>query len=81
MAQPDGHPVVLEAEEARQAEERYQKLLEEVNQARELNPQVEQEKALLQEEKQAAEYRGDWRSRAQAHDMAQLTAELIACRM
>ena len=80
MAQPDGHPVVLEAEEARQAEERYQKLLEEVNQARELNQQLEREKAMLQEEKQAAEYRGDRRSRAQAHDMAQLTAELIAGR-
>ena len=51
MAQPDGHPVVLEAEEARQAEERYQKLLEEVNQARELNQQLEWEKAMLQEEK------------------------------
>ena len=61
---------MLEAEEARQAEERYQKLLEEVNQARELNQQLEREKAMLQEEKQAAEYRGDRRSRAQAHDMA-----------
>ena len=35
MAHPEGQPVVLGEEEARQAEERFQKLLEEVNQARE----------------------------------------------
>ena len=51
MAQLDGHPVVLEAEEARQAGERYQKLLEEVNPAQERNQQLERVKAILQEEK------------------------------
>ena len=51
MAQLDRHPIVLEVEEARQAEERYQKFLEEVNQARELNQQLEREKPMLQEEK------------------------------
>ena len=80
MAHPEGQPLVLGEEEARQAEERYQKLLEEVNQARERNQQLEREMAMLREERQAAEYRGDRRSRAQALDMAHLTAELIAGR-
>ena len=41
---------------------------------------MERELAMLREEKQAAEYRGDRRSRAQALDLAHLTAELISGR-
>ena len=47
MAQPEGHPLVLGEEEARQAEERYQALLAEVDQARENARQMEHELAIL----------------------------------
>ena len=49
MAQPEGYPLVLGEEEACQAEERYQALLAEVNQARENARQMEQELAVLRE--------------------------------
>ena len=78
MAHQDGHPIVLGEEEARQAEEQYNILLEEVNQARERNQRLERELAMLQEQANTERIRGDRRSRAQAQDMAQLTAELIA---
>ena len=80
MAHPDGHPIVLDEEEARQAEERYNQLLEEVNQARERNQRLERDLAVFQEQAATERIRGDRRSRAQAQDMAQLTAELIAGR-
>ena len=51
MAHPEGQPLVLGGAEARQAEERYQKLLDEVNQARERNQLLEREMAMLHEEK------------------------------
>ena len=50
MAQPEGHPIVLGEEEARQTEERYQALLVEVNQARENARKMEQEMAVLREQ-------------------------------
>ena len=71
---------MLGEEEARQAEERYQALLVEVNQARENAQKMEQELAVLRDQAATAQIRGDRRSRAQAQDMAQLTAELIAGR-
>ena len=80
MAHAEGLPIVLGEEEARQAEEQYNKLLEEVNQARERNQRLEQEMAILREQANTERIRGDRRSRAQAQDMAQLTAELIAGR-
>ena len=59
MVHHDGQPMVLGEEEACKAEERYQKLMQEGNQARERNQQLEREMAMLREERQAAEYRGD----------------------
>ena len=41
---------------------------------------MEQELAVLRDQAATAQIRGDRRSRAQAQDMAQLTAELIAGR-
>ena len=80
MAQPEGQPLVLGEQEARQAEECYQALLVEVNQARERAQKMVQELALMRDERDVAQLRGDRRSRAQAQDMAQLTAELISGR-
>ena len=80
MAHQEGLPIVLGEDEARQAEEQYNILLEEVNQARERNQRLERELAMLQEQANTERIRGDRRSRAQAQDMAQLTAELIAGR-
>ena len=80
MAHAEGLPFVLGEEEARQAEEQYNKLLEEVNQARQRNQRLEQEMAVLREQANTERIWGDRRSRAQAQDMAQLTAELIAGR-
>ena len=80
MAHQEGQPLVLGEEEARQAEERFAKLQEEFAQARERNQRLEQEMAVLREQAATEHLRGDRRSRAQAQDMAQLTAELIAGR-
>ena len=55
MAQPEGHPLILGEEEAHQAEERYQALLAEVNQARENARQMEQELAVLREQTATAQ--------------------------
>ena len=65
MAQSEGLPLILGEEEARKAEERYQALLVEVNQACENARKMEQELVVLREHTAMARIRGDQRSRAQ----------------